>query len=83
LHPAGTDDKKLFEDAQARGAIFLTTDKDFFDTVPYFVSDRKTPVVANSVNITSRLEALLSSVPLESEIDSVFLVTDRKILKRK
>jgi predicted nuclease of predicted toxin-antitoxin system len=32
--PPGTDDEKLFERAQRDGAIFITTDKDFFHTIP-------------------------------------------------
>lgn len=30
----GTEDDRLFARAQEEGAIFLTTDKDFFHTVP-------------------------------------------------
>jgi predicted nuclease of predicted toxin-antitoxin system len=32
----GADDKTLFEKAQQHEAIFLTTDKDFYHTVPFF-----------------------------------------------
>ncbi|HNR30992.1 MAG TPA: DUF5615 family PIN-like protein [Candidatus Hydrogenedentes bacterium] len=31
----GSDDATLFEVAQAAGAVFLTTDRDFFHTVPH------------------------------------------------
>jgi predicted nuclease of predicted toxin-antitoxin system len=89
LHPAGTSDRDLFEDAQCRKAIFLTTDKDFFHTVPFFVSDRVTPTVAitlskaNSANIAARLAVLLESVQLDDDPAAVYLVTDRRILKRR
>jgi predicted nuclease of predicted toxin-antitoxin system len=32
----GADDTILFEKAQQHEAIFLTTDKDFYHTVPFF-----------------------------------------------
>lgn len=87
-HPEGTTDQILFEDAQNEKAIFLSTDKDFFHTVPFFIEERAAPVVAitlaraNSANIWSRLEALMNSTKLDSEPRAVYLVTDRKILKR-
>jgi len=31
----GISDKKIFEMAQSEKAIFLTTDRDFFHTIPY------------------------------------------------
>jgi predicted nuclease of predicted toxin-antitoxin system len=88
FHPPGTADRKLFEDAQHRGAIFLTTDKDFFHTIPFFFPQRVAPVIsitlaqAKSANILARLESLMNSVHLESDKDAVYLVTDRKIVRR-
>src|SRR5271154_2583023 len=34
LFPPGTADDKLFEYAQSASSIFITTDKDFFHTIP-------------------------------------------------
>jgi predicted nuclease of predicted toxin-antitoxin system len=31
----GLNDKKIFELSQKHNAIFLTTDRDFFHTIPY------------------------------------------------
>ena len=39
-HPLGTDDQILFAHAQREMAVFLTTDKDFFHTVPFLYSER-------------------------------------------
>ncbi len=88
LHPAGTADRALFEDAQRREAIFVTTDKDFFHTVPFFFSTRSAAVVAitlaraNSANLLARLEALVGSIELDRDPNAVFLVTENRILKR-
>jgi predicted nuclease of predicted toxin-antitoxin system len=34
ISPPGTADDVLFDHAQKAGAVFVTTDKDFFHTVP-------------------------------------------------
>jgi predicted nuclease of predicted toxin-antitoxin system len=34
IFPPGTADDVLFDHAQKAGAVFVTTDKDFFHTVP-------------------------------------------------
>ena len=34
VFPPGIEDAKLFAEAQERKAIFVTTDKDFFHTIP-------------------------------------------------
>jgi len=89
IHPHGAADKILFEDAQQRKAVFLTTDKDFFHTIPFLFPTRAASVVAitlkqaNSHQIVARLKALLSAVDLEQNTDGVFLVTDTRILRRK
>jgi predicted nuclease of predicted toxin-antitoxin system len=89
LHPAGTPDVELFRDAQNKSAIFLTTDRDFFHTVPFFFAERTAPVVAitlakaNSEHITKKLEELMKSIRLEDDPFAVFLVTDRRILRRE
>ncbi len=72
-YPQGTDDFTLFAHAQSERAIFLTTDKDFFHTVPFVYPDRTAAVVAITLNrpnrerILQRLKVLLDSVDLASE----------------
>ena len=60
----GANDAMLFEWAQEEGAVFLTTDRDFFHTIPH-VYDMHCGVVVvalrqpNRVNIIGRLEWFL------------------------
>ena len=88
LHPRGTADEILFRDAQSKAAIFLTTDKDFFHTVPFLFPQRKAPVVAitlaraNTEAIWTRLVAWSTSIS-ESDMTAIFLVKDTRILRRE
>ncbi|MBZ0258390.1 hypothetical protein K8I31_20145, partial [bacterium] len=83
-----TIDTLLFEDAQNQNAIFVTTDKDFYHTVPFLYKNRKAAVVVlalkqpNRAKILVRFNDLLSSIDLRSSQQSVFLVSDNKIYQR-
>jgi predicted nuclease of predicted toxin-antitoxin system len=60
----GVDDKVIFDMAQKRQAIFLTTDRDFYHTVPHLYDHHFGVVVIalrqpNRQNILSRLEWFL------------------------
>lgn len=85
--PQGTGDDRLFDKAQELGALFLSTDKDFFHTVPLLRTDRKIAVVAFTLaqptrtKLLGRLAAFLETVPTPTSGD-VYLVTDTRILKR-
>ncbi len=41
----GSGDTKIFELAQEKGAIFLTTDKDFFHTIPFLYEKHRGIIV--------------------------------------
>lgn len=87
-HPHGADDRTLFLHAQRESAVFLTTDKDFFHTVPFLYPERTAAVVSitldkpNRDKILARLGTLLVSTDLINNPMGVFLVTDTRILKR-
>jgi len=87
-HPQGMIDSLLFEDAQNHRAIFVTTDKDFYHTIPFLYDKRTAAVVVialkqpNRTKILARFNDLLSSIDLRSCQQSVFLVTDNKIYRR-
>jgi predicted nuclease of predicted toxin-antitoxin system len=87
-YPPGTDDVTLFDQAQRQKAIFLTTDKDFFHTVPWLHPHRTSPVIAitldqpNRQRILNRLQAVIASADLASDPEAVYLVTDKRILRR-
>ena len=86
--PQGSSDELLFDKAQELNSTFLTTDKDFFHTVPFRHPDRSIPVVAftleqpNRERIIRRLSDFLRAVPSPSPGD-IFLVSDTRILKKR
>jgi predicted nuclease of predicted toxin-antitoxin system len=88
VFPSGTGDAVLFEHAQRQNAVFLTTDKDFFHTVPYLYPHRMASVVVialdqpNRERILNRLKVLLAGVDLAAESNAVYLITDSQIMKR-
>lgn len=87
-HPHGTGDEVLFQDAQEQQAVFLTTDKDFFHTIPFLFPDRSAPSVVvalarpNRETILLRLKTFLAAVDVNERANGVYLVTDRKIFRR-
>lgn len=89
VFPSGEFDEKLFKYSQTKKAIFLTTDKDFYHTIPlkFSVKGSKIVVIAlskpNSISIINRLRDFLLSVNFEVEKDGVFLVSDTKIIRRR
>lgn len=57
----GADDDTIFRLAQEQGAVFLTTDRDFFHTIPLLVQDHQGVMVValrqpNRQGILKRLE---------------------------
>src|SRR5688572_25183612 len=56
--PLGSADDVLFDKAQELGATFLSTDKDFFHTVPFLRTDRKIAVVAITLAQPTRASCL-------------------------
>lgn len=78
----GLKDKPLFEISQELKAIFFTTDKDFFHTVPCFYKKHFRIVVItmrqpNRENILSRLEWFLNFTGEKEICNKVFLLKDK------
>ena len=88
LDPRGTElegisDLKLFESAQAASAIFITTDKDFYHTIPFLVEDHYGVIVIalsqpNSKNIIEKVRWFINRVDLTTLRDKAVLLTDKR-----
>jgi len=84
----GSSDEELFTYAINNKAIFLTTDKDFYHTIPMKCNVRGAKIIViaiskpNSKNIIDRLLNFLHTIDLERMSEGIFLINDRKILKR-
>jgi predicted nuclease of predicted toxin-antitoxin system len=81
----GMDDPSLFAKAQHLNAVFLTTDRDFFHTIPHlFDSHAGVVVIAlrqpNRTAILSRLGWLLSHVRLGDFENRVFQLRDKSYI---
>ncbi|MBI4023652.1 MAG: DUF5615 family PIN-like protein [Verrucomicrobia bacterium] len=77
----GTDDLEIFEVAQRAKAVFLTTDKDFFHTVPLLVKDHAGVVVIalaqpNRQKLLDRLQWVLRWMQQGDISGRALLVTD-------
>lgn len=80
----GADDKILFEKAQQHEAIFLTTDKDFYHTVPFFYESHQGVIVIalsqpDSRGILEKLELALDLIKRTPLYSKCLLIKDRKI----
>jgi predicted nuclease of predicted toxin-antitoxin system len=85
--PPGTADEKLFAHAQAHGAIFITTDKDFFHAVPLAFARHGGAIVItlrkpNRADLLRRLADALTLLGERNLHDTVWLVTDTRIRSR-
>ncbi|MCW1912490.1 DUF5615 family PIN-like protein [Luteolibacter sp. GHJ8] len=77
----GMEDQKVFEKAQSLGAILLTTDRDFFHTIPILFPRHAGIIVValrqpNRAGIISRLKAILERIPEEAFRDRAFQLRD-------
>lgn len=77
----GIEDDKVFQLAQEKSAFFVTTDKDFFHTIPWnFPSHCGIAILAlrqpNSKNLSEKMEWLLSNFPLADLKNKVILLRD-------
>jgi len=77
----GSDDISIFELAQNKKAIFLTTDKDFFHTVPHLFEEHHGVIVItlSQPNRKSKIEKLLFALNhfnLSSFKSKIFLLKD-------
>jgi len=85
--PPGTADEKLFAHAQHHEAIFVTTDKDFFHTIPLaFARHYGTIVITlrkpNRADLLRRLMDALALLGDRDLRDTAWLVTDTRIRSR-
>ena len=83
----GGKDDSLFRLAQEHSAVFLTTDKDFFHTVPLaFASHHGSIVIAlaqpNRRDILAKLTVALDYVERHGIANRCLLLTDRKMYLR-
>lgn len=81
----GIDDDALFQMAQKAGAVLLTTDRDFFHTVPHLHEFHCGVVVIalrqpNRAAILSRLEWALSNIAASDFLNRVFQLRDKSWL---
>ena len=81
----GMEDEALFLKAQKLGATLLTTDRDFFHTVPHlYDSHRGVVVIAlrkpNRSSILARLEWVLGNITQEDFRNRVFQLRDKSWL---
>jgi predicted nuclease of predicted toxin-antitoxin system len=84
----GTSDDQLFAHAQKESAIFITTDKDFFHTVPLGFAKHHGAIVItlrrpNRDELLRRLADALVALGERKLDDSVWLVTDTRIYSRQ
>jgi predicted nuclease of predicted toxin-antitoxin system len=85
--PQGTADDKLFACAQGWNAIFVTTDKDFYHTVPMSFPRHYGAIVImlrkpNRADLLRRLTNALALLGERDLRDTVWLVTDTRIRSR-
>jgi predicted nuclease of predicted toxin-antitoxin system len=88
IFPPGTSDDQLFAHAQRAAAIFITTDKDFFHTVPLAFARHHGAIVItlrrpNRDELLRRLADALTALGERKLDDSVWLVTDTRIYSRQ
>ena len=79
----GLDDKDIFELAQQKNAIFLTTDKDFFHTIPFlFDSHHGIIVIAlrqpDKYQIIKKIKFVLQNIDLLNIKNKVLLLKDNQ-----
>jgi predicted nuclease of predicted toxin-antitoxin system len=86
--PQGTADAKLFAHAQKDNAIFVTTDRDFFQTIPLSFARHHGAIVItlrkpNRADLLRRLNDALVLLGQRDLRDTVWLVTDARIRSRR
>ena len=85
--PAGAHDDELFAKAQELDAVFVTTDRDFFHTVPWLHA-RHAGVIAitlsqpNRARLLARLRDALRLLEGRGDFHQVWLLTDDRRFER-
>ena len=80
----GADDEVLFEKAQAREAVFLTTDKDFFHTIQFLYEKHNGIIVIalsqpDAISILDKLKLALDIIKDHDIYSRCILLTDKKV----
>ena len=88
IFPPGTADDRLFAHAQKEHAVFITTDKDFFHTIPLAFEQHHGAIVItlrrpNRVELLRRLSEALAALGERNLNNTVWLVTDTHIYSRQ
>jgi predicted nuclease of predicted toxin-antitoxin system len=81
FEPQGGDDKTVFERAQTLDAVLLSTDKDFFHTVPFLFACHAGVVVItlrqpNRLSILERLRWFIANMPTDMS-NKVYMLRDK------
>ena len=84
----GIEDQVLFEKAQALNAVFLTTDKDFFHTIPLLYAEHAGVIVVNlarpnRAQILEKLQWALEFIKTHPIPNHVLLLRDHRVLYSK
>ena len=87
IFPPGKTDIELFDYAQQTHAIFITTDKDFFHTVPWTFQNHYGAIVItlrrpNRFDLLRRLSDGLNTLGQRSFDNGAWLITDTRIYSR-
>lgn len=82
LGKIGMDDQSIFARAQEWGAVFLTTDRDFYHTIPHMYPTHHGIIVIalrrpNRESITKRLLWMIDHVEEKYFSNRVFLLRDK------
>ena len=88
IFPPGTADAQLFAHAQQDHTIFITTDKDFYHTVPLAFAQHQGAIVItlrrpNRDVLLRRLSDALLTLGERTLANTVWLVTDTRIYSRQ
>ncbi|MEI6395732.1 MAG: DUF5615 family PIN-like protein [Verrucomicrobiota bacterium] len=88
IFPPGTADNDLFAHAQQQHAVFITTDKDFFHTVPLaFARHHGAMVITlrrpDREELLRRLADALAALGERTLENTVWLITDTRIYSRQ
>jgi len=84
----GLDDHVIFKLAQFHSAIFLTTDRDFFHTIPFDFAEHHGAIIIalrqpNRTNITEKLKWLLNHLEVTDFRNTVMLLRDNNYTIRR
>lgn len=84
----GTADDTLFAHAQQESAVFITTDKDFFHTVPLTFAHHHGAMVItlrrpNRAELLRRLSDAVFELGERTLVNTVWLISDTRIYSRQ